>query len=52
MIRYAIASEIASDTECETLSPKSGSISLATAGSPRKPIPSEVNVMPSWHADR
>ena len=24
----------------------------ATAGSPRKPMPSEVSVMPSWHAAR
>ena len=24
----------------------------AIAGSPRKPIPSEVSVIPSWQADR
>jgi hypothetical protein len=33
-------------------SPISGSITEAIAGSPRKPMPSDVSVMPSWHADR
>ena len=35
-----------------TLEPNRGSISFATAGSPRKPMPSEVSVIPSWQADR
>ena len=51
-IRYASASEIASDRLCETLSPMMFSKIEAIAGSPRKPMPSEVSVMPSWQDDR
>src|SRR3954447_7356591 len=40
-----------SATPCER-PPSAGSISSAIAGSPRKPMPSEVIVMPSWHPDR
>src|SRR5918999_6586376 len=43
---------MASDTPCETLSPSTDSIRLAIAGSPRKPMPSEAIVMPSWQAAR
>ena len=46
-----MASESASETLCER-SPNSGSIRSATAGSPRKPMPSEVSVIPSWQDDR
>ena len=52
MIRYASASEIARDALCEIAVPNASSNSDAIAGSPRKPMPSEVIVMPSWHADR
>ena len=52
MIRYASASEIASDALCEIAVPNASSNSDAIAGSPRKPMPSEVIVMPSWQADR
>src|SRR5688572_23321403 len=37
-------------TPCES-PPNAGSISSAIAGSPRKPIPIEARVIPSWHAD-
>ena len=50
--RSARASEIASDKPCEMLSPIRSSKIVAIAGSPRKPMPSEVSVMPSWQADR
>ena len=49
---YASASETASETSCGTLSPKMSSKIEAIAGSPRKPMPSEVSVMPSWQAER
>ena len=44
--------DTASETPCGTLSPMRSSNRLATAGSPRKPMASEVKVMPSWHAER
>src|ERR1051325_3333709 len=47
-----MASEIATASPCEIASPKSGSMSCAMAGSPRKPMPSEASVMPNWHALR
>ncbi len=47
----AIATEIATATPCDR-PPKIGSIRVATAGSPRKPIPIEAIVIPTWHADR
>src|SRR4051794_16759928 len=45
-------SAIATATPCPTTLPSGSSSTLAIAGSPRKPIPSEAIVMPSWHADR
>ena len=52
MIARASASEMASDKPCEMLSPIRSSKIVAIAGSPRKPMPSDVSVMPSWQADR
>jgi hypothetical protein len=52
VITYASASEIASVTPCGRLSPSSSSKIEATAGSPRKPMPSDVSVIPSWQAAR
>ena len=52
MIRYASPNEIANETPCGTSSPRMDSKMSATAGSPRKPMPSEVKVMPSWQAAR
>ncbi len=46
----ASASEIPTATPCER-PPKTGSISFATAGSPRKPIPIEAIVIPIWQAE-
>ena len=47
----AIANASAVATPCES-PPNSGSISYAIAGSPRKPIPIEAIVIPSWQAER
>ena len=47
----AIAKASAVATPCES-PPNSGSIRLASAGSPRKPIPIEAIVIPSWQAER
>ena len=46
------ASRYASERLCETLSPRRSSKIVAIAGSPRKPMPSDVSVIPSWQADR
>ena len=46
----AIASESPAATPCERL-PKIGSISSASAGSPRKPMPIEAIVIPIWQAE-
>ncbi len=47
----AIANESASATACAPeLSPRSGWISSAIAGSPRKPIAIEASVIPNWQA--
>jgi hypothetical protein len=50
--RYAIAMAMATATPWLTTSPSGSSSSSAIAGSPRKPMPSEAIVMPSWQADR
>ena len=47
----AIAKASAVATPCER-PPKAGSIRSASAGSPRKPIPIEAIVIPSWQAER
>src|SRR3954453_3320929 len=46
-----MAMESGAPTACDRL-PKAGSSTSAIAGSPRKPMPSEAIVMPSWQADR
>ena len=46
-----MTSAIATATAWES-PPKSGSTSSAIAGSPRKPMPSDASVIPSWHAER
>ena len=46
----AIASESPAATPCER-PPKIGSISFASEGSPRKPIPIEAIVIPIWQAE-
>ena len=47
----ATANEIANATTVAPVpSPSAGSISDAIAGSPRKPIPIEASVIPTWHA--
>jgi hypothetical protein len=51
-ITYASVSEIASERLCESDVPMMSSKIEAIAGSPRKPMPSEVSVMPSWQAER
>ena len=47
-----MASETASETVCDTLPPNRGSIRFAIAGSPKKPMPRDVSVMPTWQAER
>ena len=52
MSRYAIEIAITTATPWLATSPSGSSSSAAIAGSPRKPMPSEAIVIPSWHADR
>ena len=51
-IRYAIPTEIATATPWLTTPPKTGSIRLAIAGSPRNPSPIEAIVIPTCAAER
>ncbi len=44
----AIAIEIASATPWPTTPPKTGTSSCAIAGSPRKPMPRDARVIPTW----
>ncbi len=48
----ARATEIPVATPCPTGPSITGSISCATAGSPRNPIPIEAMVIPTWAAER
>src|SRR5215211_2781249 len=52
VIRYASDTDTSVETQCGTSSPIASSSSEPIAGSPRKPRPSEVSVMPTCAADR
>ena len=52
VIRYASVIETVVEIQCGTSSPNRSSSSEPIAGSPRKPRPSEVSVIPTCAADR
>ena len=52
VIRYASVIETVSETHVGTSSPNRSLMSRPIDGSPRKPRPSEVSVIPTCAADR